>query len=74
MPEVHLTFTLTDAELDAVSGGWAFASLNIASLTAAGPGEATVEAQDVTVETTTVGGLSPSNTARVSARFTSRSA
>jgi hypothetical protein len=65
---------LIEAELDAVSAGRASATLNIASLFAAGPGEATVEAQDVTVETTTVGGLSPSNTAVVRARFTSRSA
>ncbi len=65
---------LIEAELDAVSGGAASATLSLASLFAAGPEEATADGEGVTVETTTVGGLASSNTAFISGTFRSRSA
>ncbi len=65
---------LIEAELDAVSGGAATATLTLRSLFAAGPEEATADGEDVTVETTTVGGSAPSNIASISGTFRSRSA
>jgi len=73
MEELLMMQVLTDAELDAVSGGQASATLGIASLLALGPTSATVDAADVNVIATTVGGLAPSNTAFVSGTFTATS-
>ncbi len=64
--------TLNDAELDAVSAG-ASASLSIANIVAQGPGGADVSATDVTVATFVVGGLTPSQTAFISGRFSASS-
>ena len=64
---------LTDAELDAVSGGQARATLNLANLLATGAPSATADAADVNVVAVTVGGLAPSNTAFVSGTFTATS-
>ncbi len=62
---------LTDAELDAVSGGQtANARLAITSALALGPGNATVDVADVTVLAVRVGGLAPSSTGFVSGTFT----
>ncbi len=74
MPEIDVTFPLIDTELDAVAGGQASATLNIASLLAAGPTSATVTASGVTVTTLSVGGLAPSQSATVSGTFTAASA
>ena len=61
---------LTDVELDAVAGGASSASLRITSAYASGPNNSTVDVEDVDVFAQTVGGLAPSNTSFVSARFT----
>ena len=74
MEELLMMQVLTDAELDAVSGGQASARLNLANLFASGATSATADAADVTVLALTVGGLAPSNTAFVSGTFTATSA
>ncbi len=67
--------TLTDAEVDAVSGGQvtAAATFNITNLVAAGAANATATADDVTVVAATTGGLAPSATAFVSAALNATS-
>ena len=73
MPEIKMMFTLTDAELDAVSAGQASANLSVTNVSASGPTSATASATCVTLTAATVGGLSPSNTATVSGTFTASS-
>ena len=79
MPEIDLTYTLTDSELDAVSGGagpMAMATLTIGSLFASGQNIATVSAGGVTVQTQVIAGTGtsfPSATANISGTFTSTS-
>ncbi len=68
-----MMYTLTDAELDAVSAGQANAALNLANLFAAGPATAMVTADAVNVSVLTNGGLAPLNSATVSGSFTATS-
>ena len=74
MEELLMMQVLTDAELDAVSGGQARARLGIASLLALGSTSATADAAGVNVLALTEGGLAPSSTALVSGTFTATSA
>ena len=71
MEELLMMQVLTDAELDAVSGGQARARLGIASLLALGSTSATVDAAGVNVLALTEGGLALSN---VSGTFTATAA
>jgi hypothetical protein len=79
MPEIDLTYTLTDSELDAVSGGagpMAMATLTISSFFATGPNSAIVNADKVTVQTQVIPGTGtsfPSAMANISGTFTSTS-
>jgi hypothetical protein len=65
---LDVTFTLTDAELDAVSGGQASVSVTLSG-SASGPTSADVTAS-ATGTTATVGGLAPSQSASLAASFT----
>ena len=68
-------FTLTDAELDAVSGGQASASLDFGGgFFASGPTTATTTATGVGVQAQSVGGLSPANSALITGTFTASAA
>jgi hypothetical protein len=70
MEELLMMQVLTDAELDAVSGGHARARLGIASLLALGSTSATADAAGVNVLALTEGGL---DIASVSGTFTATS-
>ena len=70
---MEVMIELTESELNEVSGGSASASLTITSLTASGPTSATVSADKLSITASTVGGLSPSNSANVSGTFTASS-
>jgi hypothetical protein len=79
MPEIDLTYTLTDSELDAVSGGagpTVMATLTISSFFASGPNSAIVNADIVTLQTQVIPGTgtsAPSATANISGTFTGES-
>ncbi len=75
MSEINVTFTLTDAELDAVAGGQASATLDLSGgVSAAGPTSAMVSATGLGATALTVGGLSPSNSASVTGTIMAASA
>ena len=73
MSDINVTFTLTDADLDAVSGGQSSATLTISNLRASGPTSATVSATGVSISASSVGGLEPSQSASLSGTFSSAS-
>jgi hypothetical protein len=75
MPEIDVTFTLTEAELDAVSGGQASASLDFGGgFFALGPNTATVAATGVGVQALSQGGLAPIQSALITGTFTASAA
>ena len=70
MPEMDVTFTLTDDELDAVSGGQPTVSLSwTAGATGTGPTSVTIT-NTATGSASVVGGLAPSASGSLSGTFT----